>query len=114
MAVSPALASAQALLGNSKSGPYIHHVVFDVITQEDQRVMAIQDGDIGLIDDQLDPSFLETLVEAENIVVFHKVRQGYGYVQPRDALVKYTGSVGEYTNPIFSYNLFAPILSSKK
>jgi ABC-type transport system substrate-binding protein len=81
MAVSPALVTAQTLPGHDKSGPYIDKLVFDVITQEDQRVIALQDGDIDLIDDQLDPSFLETLVEAENVDVFHKIRQGYGYVE---------------------------------
>ncbi|MHA1908722.1 MAG: ABC transporter substrate-binding protein, partial [Candidatus Thorarchaeota archaeon] len=81
MAVSPVFSSAQTLPGHYKSGPYLDKLVFDVITQEDQRVIALQDGDIDLIDDQLDPSFLETLVEAENVDVFHKVRQGYGYVE---------------------------------
>lgn len=81
MAVSPAFVAAQTLPGHKKSGPYINKIVFDVITQEDQRVIAIQDGSIDLIDDQLDPSFLETLVEAEDIEVFHKPRMGYGYVE---------------------------------
>ncbi|MFW9847880.1 MAG: ABC transporter substrate-binding protein [Candidatus Thorarchaeota archaeon] len=81
MAVSPALVHAQTLPGHYKSGPYLDKIVFDVITQEDQRVIALQDGDIDLIDDQLDPSFLETLVEAQDVDVFHKVRQGYGYVE---------------------------------
>ncbi|MFW9908006.1 MAG: ABC transporter substrate-binding protein [Candidatus Thorarchaeota archaeon] len=81
MAVSPALVSAQTIPGHYKSGPYLDKIVFDVITQEDQRVIALQDGDIDLIDDQLDPAFLEALVEAENIEVFHKPRMGYGYVE---------------------------------
>ncbi|MFW9931793.1 MAG: ABC transporter substrate-binding protein [Candidatus Thorarchaeota archaeon] len=81
MAVSPALVAAQTVPGHAKSGPYIDKIVFDVITQEDQRVIAIQDGTIDLIDDQLDPAFLETLVEAEDIEVFHKPRMGYGYVE---------------------------------
>ncbi|MFW9908005.1 MAG: ABC transporter substrate-binding protein [Candidatus Thorarchaeota archaeon] len=81
MAVSPLLVSAQTVPGHEKSGPYIDKIVFDVITQEDQRVIALQDGDIDLIDDQLDPSFLEALIEAENVEVFHKPRLGYGYVE---------------------------------
>jgi len=81
MAVSPAFAQAQTTdLGHSKTGPFVEKIVFDVITQEDQQVLALQDNEIDLIDQQLDPTYLETLLEAENIQVDSILRNGYGYV----------------------------------
>ncbi|MFW9847835.1 MAG: ABC transporter substrate-binding protein [Candidatus Thorarchaeota archaeon] len=80
MAVSPAFAQAQTTLGHFKTGPYVDKIVFDVITQEDQQVIALQDGEIDLIDQQLDPTYLETLEEADNIQIDNILRNGYGYV----------------------------------
>ncbi|MCK5238704.1 MAG: hypothetical protein KAR33_04095 [Candidatus Thorarchaeota archaeon] len=80
MAVSPAFAQAQTTLGHFKTGPFVDKIVFDVITQEDQQVIALQDSEIDIIDQQLDPTYLETLIEAENIVVENILRNGYGYV----------------------------------
>lgn len=81
MAVSPVLGAAQTVPGSFKNGPFIDKIVFNVITSEDQRVLALQDGNIDLIDDQLDPAFLETLLQTDNVEVFHKPRMGYGYVE---------------------------------
>jgi len=67
--------------GHAKSGPYIDKIVYDVLTQEDQRIIAIQDGTIDLIDDQVDPSYLEQLVEAEDVDVYNMVRNGYGLME---------------------------------
>ncbi|MHA2423245.1 MAG: ABC transporter substrate-binding protein [Candidatus Thorarchaeota archaeon] len=80
MAVSPAFAQAQTALGHAKTGPFVDKIVFDVITQEDQQVIALQDNEIDIIDQQLDPTYLDTLVEAENIEVANILRNGYGYV----------------------------------
>jgi len=81
MAISPIFATAQATLpGGPKNGPYINKLVFNVITQDDQQVLALQDNEIDLIGDMVDPSFLDTLIEAENIDVANVLRNGYGYV----------------------------------
>ncbi|MDF1538311.1 MAG: ABC transporter substrate-binding protein [Candidatus Thorarchaeota archaeon] len=81
MAVSPAFAQAQTTdLGNFKTGPFVEKIVFDVITQEDQQVLALQDDAIDMIDQQLDPTYLEQLVNAENIEIESILRNGYGYV----------------------------------
>jgi ABC-type transport system substrate-binding protein len=80
MAISPIFASAQTTLpGTLKNGPYIDKLVFNVITQDDQQVLALQDDEIDLIGDMVDPSFLDTLIEAENIDVANVLRNGYGY-----------------------------------
>ncbi|MHA2424316.1 MAG: ABC transporter substrate-binding protein, partial [Candidatus Thorarchaeota archaeon] len=81
MVVSPLFVTAQATLpGHAKSGPYVDKVVYNVITQDDQQVLALQDDEIDLIGDMVDPSFLDTLIEAENIEVENVLRNGYGYV----------------------------------
>ena len=78
MAISPIFASAQTTLpGTLKSGPYVDKLVFNVITQDDQQVLALQDDEIDLIGDMVDPSFLDTLTEAENIEVANVLRNGY-------------------------------------
>ena len=81
MAISPMFAKAQTTVpGHYKNGPYVDKIVFDVITQDDQQVLALQDDEIDMIDQQIDPTFLDTLVEAENIEVVNVLRNGYGYV----------------------------------
>ncbi len=90
MAISPIFASAQTTLpGGAKSGPYIDKLVFNVITQDDQQVLALQDDEIDLIGDMVDPSFLDTLTEAENIEVANVLRNGYGYVTINTAKYPY-------------------------
>ncbi|MFW9953508.1 MAG: ABC transporter substrate-binding protein [Candidatus Thorarchaeota archaeon] len=81
MAISPIFATAQTTIpGTLKNGPYIDKLVFSVITQDDQQVLALQDDEIDLIGDMVDPSFLPALEEAENIEVANVLRNGYGYV----------------------------------
>ncbi|MHA1882002.1 MAG: ABC transporter substrate-binding protein [Candidatus Thorarchaeota archaeon] len=81
MAISPIFAQAQTTVpGAYKNGPYVDKIVFDVITQDDQQVLALVDNEIDVIDQQIDPTFLETLLEAEDIEVVNTLRNGYGYV----------------------------------
>ncbi len=81
MAVSPIFISAQTTVpGTLKNGPYIDKLVFNVITQDDQQVLALQDNEIDLIGDMVDPSFLETLTQSEDIDVANVLRNGYGYI----------------------------------
>jgi ABC-type transport system substrate-binding protein len=62
-----------------KSGPFIDKLVFNVITQEDQRVLALMNDEIDLIGDMVDPSFIESLEAAENIETSATLRNGYGF-----------------------------------
>jgi len=90
MAISPIFASAQTTLpGGPKSGPYINKLVYNVITQDDQQVLALQDDEIDLIGDMVDPSFLPALEEADNIEVANVLRNGYGYVTINTAKYPY-------------------------
>ncbi|TXT54104.1 MAG: Periplasmic dipeptide transport protein [Candidatus Thorarchaeota archaeon] len=81
MAVSPGLIAAQGTLpGHAKSGPYIDKLVFNVITGDDAQVLALLDDDIDLIGEQVDPSFLPQLEEADDVEIVNVLRNGYGYV----------------------------------
>ncbi len=62
-----------------KSGPFVDKLVFNVITQEDQRVLALMNDEIDVIDDTVDPIFLEVLESAENIETSTTLRNGYGF-----------------------------------
>jgi len=80
MAISPIFAAAQTVPGFAKTGPYIDKLRFDVITQDDQQVLALQNNEIDLIDGFLDPTFIPALEVAENIELTNVLRNGYGFV----------------------------------
>ncbi len=72
--------TADAQLSNNGSGPYLDKLIYNVITQDDQQVLALQDNEIDLIGEMVDPAFLDTLTEAANIEVANVLRNGYGYL----------------------------------
>jgi len=80
MAVSPLFVTAQAVPGTANSGPYIDKLTFRVITQDDAQVLALQNNEIDLIEQQLDPTYLPALAAADNIEVVNIPRNGYGYL----------------------------------
>ena len=80
MAISPIFAQAQTVPGFAKTGPYIDKLRFDVITQDDLQVLALQNDEIDLIDGFLDPTFIPALEDAENIELTNVLRNGYGFV----------------------------------
>ncbi len=65
---------------SSITGPSINNLEFRVVTQDDQMVYALQNNEIDIIGDVVDPAFLETLEVSENIEVTHSLRNGYGYL----------------------------------
>lgn len=79
MAVSPLFVTSLAVSG-SKSGPYVDKLVFRVITGEDQEVLALQNNEIDLIGEMVNPTYLPALQAAENIDVVNVLRNGYGYL----------------------------------
>lgn len=80
MAVSPLFASAAAIPGGAKNGPYVDKLVFRVITGTDQEVLSLLNDQIDLIGEMVDPQFLAQLQAAENIEVANVPRNGYGYL----------------------------------
>ena len=81
MAISPVFANAQTTVpGFAKSGPYVDKIVYNVIEGDDQQVLALQNDEIDLVGDMVDPTHLATLQAAEGIDVANVRRNGYGYV----------------------------------
>lgn len=72
--------SANANSITSGEGPYVDKLIYHVIEGDDQQVLALQNDEIDLIGDYVDPQFYETLNQAENIEVAETPRNGYGYV----------------------------------
>ncbi len=70
-------------------GPYVDKIVYNVIEQDDQQILALQDDDIDLIGSRVDPSYFDELVAAEDIEVATALRNGYGYVTINTAKYPY-------------------------
>ncbi len=59
-------------------GPYVDEIIFKVISSQDQRVLALQSGEIEMDTSFFDPSYLPTLATDPDISIHHVVRNGYG------------------------------------
>ncbi|MGY5853675.1 MAG: ABC transporter substrate-binding protein, partial [Candidatus Thorarchaeota archaeon] len=80
MAISPIASTAQFVEPGIKNGAYVDRLVYNVIEGDDQQVLALQNNEIDLIGDMVDPTHLPTLEAAENIEIENVLRNGYGYV----------------------------------
>jgi peptide/nickel transport system substrate-binding protein len=81
MVVSPLFAQAQTIVpGGPRNGPYIDNIVFDVITNEDQAILALQNDEIDVFDGMVDAVYIPQLEEAESVNVEYILRNGYGYL----------------------------------
>ena len=67
-------------LGGEKNGPFVDHIVYNVIAGDDQQVLALQNNEIDLIGDMVDPAHLPILSADEDIEVASLLRNGYGYM----------------------------------
>ena len=75
----PLLPLTQAeLFGNTWTGPWIDRLVFEVIQDDTQQVLALVNGDVDIIGGQINPIFLDQLYEAENVEVSEIPQYGYG------------------------------------
>ena len=59
------------------AGPYINEVIFKVMPNQDQRILALQSGDIDLDTNCFDPVHLQTLQANPDISIFQAVNNGY-------------------------------------
>jgi ABC-type transport system substrate-binding protein len=81
MAVSPAIVSVDAAFANDLNvGPYIDKIVFKVIANQDQRILALQAGEIEFDNSFFDPVHLPTLDADPDISIFSALRNGYGHI----------------------------------
>jgi len=74
------MASGQSSEDSIKLGPYVDKIIFKVITQDDQQVLALMDNEIDLIGDWVDPTFLDTIPFTETFAIDETLRNGYGYL----------------------------------
>jgi ABC-type transport system substrate-binding protein len=64
-----------------QTGPYIDKIIYKVISDQDQRILALQTGDIELDTNFFDPSIhLLTLQADPNISIANTLRNGYWHM----------------------------------
>ena len=78
---SPNFANAQFDIPDDLNvGPYVDKVVYKVIANQDQRVLALQAGEIEMDTSFVDPIHLPTLAVYTDIGVYTTLRNGYGHI----------------------------------
>jgi ABC-type transport system substrate-binding protein len=80
MVVSPAISTAVAIPSDLNVGPYVDKIVYKVINNQDQRVLAMQAGEIEMDNSFFDPVHYNTLDADPNIEIFSALRNGYGHI----------------------------------
>jgi len=65
---------------NLNVGPYVDKVVYKVIANHDQRVLALQAGEIEMDNSFFDPSYLPILSDDPDIDIYSALRNGYGHI----------------------------------
>jgi ABC-type transport system substrate-binding protein len=68
---------AQAIPDDIHHGLYIDHIVYEIITSEDQQILAIQNDEIDLIGQTFTPTYTSILDQADDINVVASPRNGY-------------------------------------
>jgi ABC-type transport system substrate-binding protein len=79
-AVLPTLVLSQELEANRKVGPYLDKIVYSVIQEEEEQILALQNDEVDLVGDMISPESLNLLSESEYIEVAEVLRNGYGYL----------------------------------
>ncbi|MHA2045365.1 MAG: hypothetical protein ACW99G_11260 [Candidatus Thorarchaeota archaeon] len=70
MAVSPIFSQAVTVPADLNVGPYVDKVVFKIIANQDQRILALQAGEIEMDNSFFDPVHLPTLDADPDISIF--------------------------------------------
>lgn len=66
--------------GDLNVGPYIDEIEFDVISNQIDRILALQAGTIEMDTSFFDSSYYDTLNSDPNIAVYEALRNGYGHI----------------------------------
>jgi ABC-type transport system substrate-binding protein len=72
--------AAVPLLNSLKTGPYVDRVVYKVISNQDQRILALQAGVIDIDTRTIDPINLPALEEDPDISIFNALGNGYSQI----------------------------------
>ncbi len=79
--LSPNPSAAFSVLPNDLNvGPYVDKIVYKVIANQDQRILALQSGEIEMDTSFFDPVHLQTLDADPDIDIYEAVRNGYGHI----------------------------------
>ena len=62
------------------TGPYVDQIVYKVIAYQDQRIIALQAGEIVMHNSFFDPQYLPQLSADPDIDIFSAMRNGYGHI----------------------------------
>ena len=62
------------------TGPYVDEVVFRVIANQDQRILALLAGEIEMDSSFFDPVYYTTLSAEPDISIYTGTRNGYGHI----------------------------------
>jgi len=62
------------------AGPYVDHIVYKVIANQDQRILALQAGDIEMDNGFFDPVYFDQLASDPDINIYQGIRNGYGHI----------------------------------
>ena len=73
-------ASSYLVADSLVTGPYVDEVVFRVITNQDQRILALQSGEIEMDTSFFDPPYFPQLDVDHDIDIFRSTRNGYGQI----------------------------------
>ena len=73
-------ASTFGFASATPAGVHVETLVFSVISQGDEQVLALLNDEIDLIGNTIDPTFIPSLEEAEDIELASVLRNGYGYL----------------------------------
>jgi ABC-type transport system substrate-binding protein len=77
LAYNPSMNSATNVPNDLNYGPYIDGVLYRVMTDSDQRYLAMQTGEIEMDTSFLDPDHLSTIDADPDITIFGSLRNGY-------------------------------------
>ena len=61
-------------------GPYVDNIVYKVIANQDQRILALQAGEIEMDTSLFDPVYLPQLDADPDIDIYSALRNGYGHL----------------------------------
>ena len=82
--VSPVSAASPATVEGASPASfkvgYVDQIVYPVIEGEEQEVLALIQGEIDIIGEQLNPTYLPVLLADPNINITQTDRQGYGII----------------------------------
>ncbi|MFO7837087.1 MAG: ABC transporter substrate-binding protein [Candidatus Thorarchaeota archaeon] len=67
-------------VGSGTIGPYVDNIIYEVISQQDSAVLALEEGDVDMIGEMIDPALVGELRTAQNIEIAETPKNGYGYL----------------------------------